>query len=59
MNKRLKSFTFAIMGVFVGLIVSDIVRDGKINWGTINSLFALFFVILLFILGLNLYKKRE
>lgn len=59
MNKRLKSFIFGIMGVFVGLIIVNLIRDGEIDRSTIGFFITLIFLILLFRLGLSLYKKRD
>lgn len=59
MNKRFKSFIFGLMGVPVGLMIGNLIRDGEIDWSTIGLFITLIFLILLFRLGLHLYKKRD
>ncbi|MDC3414489.1 hypothetical protein NC797_16225 [Aquibacillus sp. 3ASR75-11] len=59
MVKRLKTLLSGIAGVFVGTMVVNIIRDGKLDWDTIGYLFTITFIIVLIRLGLNLYKKQE
>lgn len=48
-----------MLGVFVGMIASDIIQTGEINWNNIGLFITLIFLILLFILGISLYKKKD
>ncbi len=48
-----------MLGVFVGMIASDIIRSGEINWNNIGLLTTIVFLILFFILGISLYKKKD
>lgn len=48
-----------MLGVFVGMIASDIIRSGEINWNNIGLFTTIVFLILLFILGIGLYKKKD
>lgn len=59
MNKRLKTFLYGILGVLVGISIVSIIKDGGINWSEIGYTLGMAFIILLFILGLNLYKKEK
>ncbi|WP_233880571.1 hypothetical protein [Virgibacillus halodenitrificans] len=59
MYKRLRTFLFGMLGVFVGMIASDIIRSGEINWNNIGLLTTIIFLILLFILRISLYKKKD
>ncbi|MBD1221890.1 hypothetical protein [Virgibacillus halodenitrificans] len=59
MYKRLRTFLFGMLGVFVGMIASDIIRSGEINWNNIGLFTTIVFLILLFILGIGLYKKKD
>lgn len=54
---RLKTFLSGIAGVLVGIMVVNLIRNEEIDWDTIGALITITFLILLFRLGLNLYKK--
>ncbi|MFD1173244.1 hypothetical protein [Oceanobacillus picturae] len=59
MNKRWKSLIGGILGVVLGLVIVSLFRDGQIDWDPIWFFVPFVLLILLFNLGLNLYKKRD
>ncbi|WP_042221776.1 hypothetical protein [Oceanobacillus manasiensis] len=59
MNKRWKSLIGGIVGVVIGLMIASLIRDGQIDWRAIWYFVPFAFLLLLFYLGLNLYKKRD
>lgn len=57
--KKVKTFLWGIIGVIVGIMIISIIRDGEIDWKKIGTLLTFVFLILLFNLGISLYKKDE
>ncbi|WP_161493869.1 hypothetical protein [Virgibacillus necropolis] len=57
MINRLKTFLSCIAGASVGIMVVSLIRNEEIDWDTIGALITISFLILLFRLGLNLYKQ--
>ncbi|WP_170138816.1 hypothetical protein [Oceanobacillus chungangensis] len=54
---KLKTFLAGIAGVLLTITIVSIIRDGEIDWDTIGVLVTFTILILLFSLGLGLYKK--
>ncbi|WP_390216751.1 hypothetical protein [Halobacillus campisalis] len=54
---RLESFLSGIAGLLVGIMIVSVIRNGEINWEEIRFLITFAFLILLFKIGLSLYKK--
>ncbi|WP_036575933.1 hypothetical protein [Oceanobacillus picturae] len=59
MSKRWKSFLGGIVGVVIGPMIASLIRDGQIDWRPIWFFTPFVFLLLLFNLGFNLYKKRD
>ncbi|HLR68227.1 uncharacterized protein YacL [Virgibacillus campisalis] len=57
MIHSLKQFLYGIAGVITGIIIVYLLNNEEINWDTIGVVITVFFLILLFRLGLSLYKK--
>jgi hypothetical protein len=56
--RQLKTFLTGVAGVLTGMIISSIIRDEEIVWDTTDILIGLAVLVLLFRLGLQLYKNR-
>ena len=54
---RWKSFLFVMLGVAVGIQIVSLFKTGELNIEALGSLMAVTFLIVLFNLGFNLYKK--
>ncbi|WP_053217816.1 hypothetical protein [Virgibacillus senegalensis] len=57
LGNRWKSFLSGMLGVIVGLMIGDIVRGEAVEW--FGAFVTLVSLLLLFILGVRLYKKDE
>lgn len=57
--KKIGTFLWSIIGVIVGIMIMSIIRSGEVDWKTIGMLLTFVLLILLFNLGLSLYKKDE